>query len=251
MCFFFVKITFSAIQKIFGNFFTLNFIHCLQSQLETERFERGYLEMQLNQCEKKLTKLDDDYKIAMTENNLLKKQIQMLDENDQLTQNAEIDSTVKQLRREINQKEDELFKLTSKVNAANDDIELLQEKLQYAETQVKSLNVKLLDSFNEAETFKSQLDDREKMINYLNTSNKELSDMLKELQSNSKKLDFDSSSSYDLLNSTANDLNTSSESILNIHVNAKPVFTYNEFLLSNQVSVCPKKIWPVLLLMFD
>ncbi|XP_055300989.1 restin homolog isoform X1 [Sitodiplosis mosellana] len=182
----------------------------LKAQLETERFERGYLEMQLNQCEKKLSKLDEDYKEAMTENNFLKKQIQTLDENDQIQQNAQTEVTVKQLRREINEKEDELLKLTITYNGAKDDIELLKEKLEYAESQIKSLNNKLLDSFSEAETFKNQLDDREKMISYVNNNNKELTDMLKELQSNSKKLDFDSSSSYELLNSTANDLNTSS-----------------------------------------
>lgn len=179
--------------------------------METERFERGYLEMQLNQCEKKLIKLDEDYKEAMSQNNYLKKQIQSLDEHDQLNQIAQSDVTVKQLRREIDEKESELFKLTVACNEAKDDIEILKEKLQYAETQIKSLNIKLLESFTEAETFKNQLDEREKMIGYMNNNNKELSDLLKELQSNSKKQDFDSSASYEMLNSTANDLNTSSE----------------------------------------
>lgn len=165
----------------------------------------------MNQCEKKLSKLDEDYKEAMTENNLLKKQIQTLDENDQIQQNAQTEVAVKQLRREISDKEDELLKLTIAYNESKDDIELLKEKLDYAESQIKSLNNKLLDSFSEAEIFKNQLDERERMISYVNNNNKELSDMLKELQSNSKKLDFDSSSSYDLLNSTANDLNTSSK----------------------------------------
>lgn len=168
--------------------------------------------MQLNQCEKKLIKLDEDYKEAITENHLLRKQIQTLDEGDHINQNAQTEVTVKQLRREINEKEDELLKLTITCNESKDDIEILKEKLQYAESQIKFLNDKLLDSFSEAESFKIQLDEREKMISYVNTNNKELSDMLKELQSNSKKLDFDSSASYELLNSTANDLNTSSKS---------------------------------------
>lgn len=167
--------------------------------------------MQLNQCEKKLIKLDEDYKEAMVQNNHLKKQIQSLDDYDQLNQIAQSDVTVKQLRREIDEKENELFKLTIACNDAKDDIEALKEKLQFAETQVKSLNIKLLESFTEAETFKNQLDEREKMISYMNNNNKELSDLLKELQSNSKKQDFDSSASYEMLNSTPNDLNTSSK----------------------------------------
>lgn len=167
--------------------------------------------MQLNQCEKKLLKLDEDFKEAMIENNLLKKQVQSLDEDDHINQNVQTGVTVKQLQREVTEKENELLKLTIACNEAKDDVDLLREKLQYAENQIKLLNDKLLDSFNEAESFKIQLDEHEKMINYVNNNNKELSDMLKELQSNSKKLDFDSSASYELLNSTANDLNTSSK----------------------------------------
>lgn len=167
--------------------------------------------MQLNQCEKKLLKLDDEYKNSLIENNQLKKQIQSLDENDHIAKSALSDLTLKQFRREINEKEDELLKLTINCNEAKDDIELLKEKLQYAESQVKLLNIKLVESFSEAETFKNQLDEREKMIDYINNNNKELSDMLKELQSNSKKQEFDSSESYHLLNSTANDLNSSSK----------------------------------------
>lgn len=167
--------------------------------------------MQLNQCEKKLSKLDDDYKMAMAENNHLKKQIQLLDENDEIARNEQTDIVVKQLRREVSEKEDELVSLTIRWNDAKEDIETLKEKLDYAESQVKTLNMKLLDAFGEAESFKNQLDERELMIDYINSNNKELSDMLKELQISSKKLDFDSSSSYEMLNSTANDLNTSSK----------------------------------------
>lgn len=179
--------------------------------METERFERGYLEMQLTQCEKKLAKLDDDYKEAMTENNYLKKQIQTLDDHELSMQNSETDLVAKQFRRQIGEKEDELLKLTITYNEAKDDIEILKEKLQYAESQIKALNVKLHESFSEAESFKNQLEEREKMIVYVNNNNKELSDLLKELQSNSKKQDFDSSASYEMLNSTANELNSSSK----------------------------------------
>lgn len=187
--------------------------------METERFERGYLEMQLNQCEKKLLKLDEDYKDAMTENNQLKKHIQSLDEDDHIAKSAQVDVAIKHLRREITEKEEELMKLTISYNEAKDDIELLKEQLAYADSQVKLLNTKMLESFSEVESFKNQLEEREKMINYINNNNKELSDMLRELQSNSKKQDFDSSSSYDLLNSTANDLNSSSKSAdLIIHI---------------------------------
>lgn len=177
--------------------------------METERFERGYLEMQLSQCEKKLAKLDDDYREAMNENNYLKKQIQTLDEDEESIKNSQIDPATKHLRRQISEKEDELMKLTIIYNEAKDDIEILNEKLQYAESQVTTLNTKLFDSFNEVESFKSQLDEREKMLSYVNNNNRELSEMLKELQSNSKKLDFDSSASYEMLNSTTSDLNSS------------------------------------------
>lgn len=199
-------------QHVFFFNFKINLVNSFKAQLETERFERGYLEMQLNQCEKKLAKLDDDYKEVLIENNHLKKQIQTLDEDDELMKNSETDYAARQLRRQISEKEDELMKLTITYNEAKDDIEIMKEKLHYAESQVKLLNTKLLESFSEAESFRTQLDEREKMISYVNNNNKELSDLLKELQSNSKKQDFDSSTSYEMLNSTANDLNTSSKS---------------------------------------
>lgn len=120
--------------------------------METERFERGYLEMQLNQCEKKLAKMDDDYKDALIQNNFLKKQIQALDEHDQLSQIAQNDVTFKQLHREIEEKENELLALTIVYNESKSDVESLMEKLQYAELQVKTLNTKLLESFSEAES---------------------------------------------------------------------------------------------------
>lgn len=143
---------------------------------------------------------------------LLEEADQSLDEHDQLSQIAQCDVTVRKLRREIEEKENELLRFTVVYNESMSDVETLKEKLEYAESQVKTLNTNLLESFSEAEEFKNQLEERDKMINYMNNNIKELSELLKELQSNSKKPDFDSSSSCEIHNSTANDSILSSKS---------------------------------------
>lgn len=143
---------------------------------------------------------------------LLEEADQSLDEHDQLSQIAQGDVTVRELRREIEEKENELLRFTVVYNESMSDVRTLKEKLEYAESQVKTLNTNLLESFSEAEEFKNQLEERDKMINYMNNNIKELSELLKELQSNSKKPDFDSSSSCEIHNSTANDSILSSKS---------------------------------------
>lgn len=169
--------------------------------------------MQLNQCEKKLTKLDEDFKKVSAENNNLRKQIQAYNENGyQPTHDADSINLVEKLRREIDDRDKELFKLTHDYNDMKDDNEHLKMKLVHVQTQIGLLNEKLRESYNETENVQHALDEREKMIAYLNNNIKELNDMLKELQSSSsQKPDFESTASFDLLNSTPNDLNNSSE----------------------------------------
>lgn len=184
----------------------------MQAQLETERFERGYLEMQLNQCEKKLSKLDEKYKDMINENNCLRKQIQI--NNEELNDNPKntvTDKAVKQLQRELENKEKELVQLTLNCNESRDEIEMLKEKLNYAQAQIKSLDQRMLQSHDEIEKYKVQLEEREKMIDYVNNNNRELSELLSELQSSTRKHDADSTASCEMLESTSNDLNTSSK----------------------------------------
>lgn len=183
--------------------------------METERFERGYLEMQLNQCEKKLTKLDEDFKNAMIENHDLKKQVQSLDEmSSDSNQTTEANKVAKRFQRELSTKENEIERLTVNCNDARYEIESLKEQLAYAQAQVKSLDSKVLGSLDDIENFKNELENRDKMINYLTNNNEELTELLKELQSSKRKPDFDSSASCEMLESTSADLNSSSKLLL-------------------------------------
>lgn len=176
--------------------------------------------MQLNQCEKKLSKLDADYRDAMNENNELKKHIQSIDElSSEEQRNLATDKVVKQLQREINEKESELLQLTLNCNDSKHEIESLEEKLNYAHVQIKSLDEKVLQSLDEIEKFKNELEQRDKMIDYVNNNNKELSELLQELQSSTRKQEFDSSTSCEMLESTSTDLNTSSKCSRIIYLN--------------------------------
>lgn len=190
----------------------------LRAQLDTEKFERNYLELQLQQCEKKLAKLDEDFKHAMIENHDLKKQVQSLDEmSSDSSQTTETNKAAKRFQRELNKKESEIERLTVSCNDARDEIDSLKEKLTYAETQIKSLDSKVLEMLDEIEKFKNELEQRDKMINYLTNNNEELSELLKELQSSKRMTsDFDLSTSCEPLESTASDLNSSSKWLMMI-----------------------------------
>lgn len=180
--------------------------------LETERFERFFIFNQLNQCEKKLAKLDEDFKNAMIENHDLKKQVQSLDEmSSDHSQTTETDKAAKRFQRELNKKENEIERLTVSRNDARDEIESLKDQLVYAQSHVKSLDAKVLEMLDEIETFKNELQKRDEMIAYMSKNNEELSELLKELQTSKRKTDFDSSTSCEMLESTCNDLNSSSK----------------------------------------
>lgn len=185
--------------------------------------------MQLNQCEKKLAKLDEDFKSAMIENHDLKKQVQSLDEmSSDSSQTTESDKTKKRFQRELSKKENEIERLTVSCNDARDEIESLKEQIAYAQTQVKSLDSKVLESLDEIQKFKNELENRDKMIDYLTNNNEELSELLKELQSSKRKPDNDSSASCEMLESTPTDLNSSSKRLLIIFL----FFSYFQALYS-------------------
>lgn len=183
--------------------------------METERFERGYLEMQVKHNEEKLAKYDVDHKKAMAEINDLKKHITALMEEIATPNKSNVDPMVKRLRKNLDEKEDELAKYIQNVSELADSNALLSDKIQYAEKQIQMLTVKTFDLQDDMEKLSAQLVDRENVIKFMEETNKQQQELIKELRRPARSEDGRSEesrfneSSYEVLDSTSTSNNTS------------------------------------------
>lgn len=192
--------------------------------------------MQLKHLDEKFTKLDAENRTALIENNDLRKQVQQLTEDVATPQkNYKIDQAVKQLQRQLDEKEEELIKLTMDQNAAKEDNDLLSKQLTYSEIQVKSLNEKLLQLHDDVEDLKANIEQRDSTIDFVNKEKTDLEELVRELRSSSRKQDFDSSSSYDMLE-TSKDLNNSSKFHLFIFIAFLSVIYSIDYIDRNRFS---------------
>lgn len=112
---------------------------------------------------------------------------------------------VKRLRKELNEKEDELIKIKLNVNVLADSNALLTEKLSYMEKQVKQLTARKMELYENVEKLKEEFEERGKMLDYLTTTNKELDEHVKDLRSQLNKSGSVLDSSYDYLNNSSSD----------------------------------------------
>lgn len=158
--------------------------------------------MQVKCNEEKLAKIDGEYKKAMTEINDLKKHITALMEEIATPNKSNVDPMVKRLRKCLDEKEDELAECIQNANALTDANGFLNEKIQYAEKQIKTLTEKTFDLQDDMDKLKLELEDREKVISYMNGANKDLEELVKELRTSSHSERRVMDSSFDLLNSS-------------------------------------------------
>lgn len=180
------------------------FIYRNQAQLETERYEKGYLEMQVKHSEEKLAKLDLDHKNSVAEIHDLKKYINQLRDDIASPNQLNIDQLTKRLQKELNEKDEELSKCILDANVMKETNGFLNKKIIYMEKQMKLLSNKTLELHDDIEKIKLELDERDKIINYVNNNNKELEEMIKNLQTQSDKNGMDSTS--DFLDSSSNEM---------------------------------------------
>lgn len=159
--------------------------------------------MQVKHNEEKLSKTEAEYKKAMSEINDLKKHITALMEEIASPNKSNVDPMVKRLRKCLDEKEDELAECIQNMNALTDTNAFLTEKIQYAEKQIKTLTQKTIDLHDDIDKLKAELEDREKVISYMNGVNKDLEELVKELRTSlhPERRVFDSS--FDLLNSSS------------------------------------------------
>lgn len=158
--------------------------------------------MQVKYNEEKLSKTEGEYKKAIAEINDSKKHITALMEEIASPNKLNVDPMVKRLKKCLDEKEDELAECIQNMNALTDTNAFLNEKIQYAEKQIKTLTEKTIDMHDDIDKLKAELEDREKVISYVNGVNKDLEELVKELRTSSlpERRVFDSS--FDLLNSS-------------------------------------------------
>ncbi|XP_053948709.1 GRIP and coiled-coil domain-containing protein 2 isoform X2 [Anastrepha ludens] len=157
-------------------------LYNLRAQLETERYEKGLLEVQIKQNEDKIRKLNQDHK-------KLQQTIQDL-RNDILTQSTESSSPSKdgeqmkrRLCRELTLKEAEIANLTETLGNLNEEKSLVQEKLSFADKKIVVCmeRIALLDF--KVDELTAELEQKEQTIKYLNENKLELEQFINETRS--------------------------------------------------------------------
>lgn len=174
----------------------------LKAMLETERYERGYLEMQAKHNEEKLSKLDAEYKKASATINELNKQIANLRDEIEASERNGVDRVIRDLRKQIQEKDDKIEDCIMDMNALKDSNSLLEEKIKYAEKQIKNLSNDKAILYNDMDQFKIELDERDKNILCINNRNKELEDMIREMRTDASPNKKLYESSFDFLNAS-------------------------------------------------
>uniref|UniRef100_A0A1A9Z3S6 Uncharacterized protein n=1 Tax=Glossina pallidipes TaxID=7398 RepID=A0A1A9Z3S6_GLOPL len=108
----------------------------LRAQLETERYEKDLLEIQIKENENKILKLNEDHKCLIQQMEELKIDVVKKSSENNLSVNCERNGDEQRFIKEISRKDDEILKLSETVRAAQDDKILAKEK----ETRLAGLN---------------------------------------------------------------------------------------------------------------
>ncbi|XP_004529555.1 major antigen isoform X2 [Ceratitis capitata] len=171
-------------------------LYNLRAQLETERYEKGLLEVQIKQNEEKMKKLNQDHK-------KLQQTIQDL-KNDILTQTAESSSPKckdgeqikRRLCKEVAQKEAEVAKLNDLLGNLREEKNLVQEKLHCADKRIRIFSDRIKELEFRVDELTAELERKEHMIQCLTESKLELEQFINETRSagnNSRPDYFDNS----------------------------------------------------------
>ncbi|XP_039959028.1 rootletin isoform X2 [Bactrocera tryoni] len=159
-------------------------LYNLRAQLETERYEKGLLEVQIKQNEEKMKKLNQDHK-------KLQQTIQDL-KNDILTQNTTESSSPKnkdgeqmkrRLCREVSQKETEIAKLNEVLGNLREEKNLVQEKLRHAEKQIMVCMNRITELDLKVDELTTELEQKEFTIQCLSENKLELEQFINETRS--------------------------------------------------------------------
>uniref|UniRef100_A0A1A9VRY2 Uncharacterized protein n=1 Tax=Glossina austeni TaxID=7395 RepID=A0A1A9VRY2_GLOAU len=158
-------------------------LFALRAQLDTERYEKRLLQIQIKQNEDKILKLNQDHKRLM-------QQIQEL-KIDALMKTSENNSSVdregdehnqaqKRLVKEISQKDNEIMKLSETLRATEEDKILAVEKLTYNERQIEICGKRIQHLEFKINDLTEEIEKRDNTIKYLTDAKVELEQFIAE-----------------------------------------------------------------------
>ncbi|KAL9879413.1 rootletin isoform X2 [Glossina fuscipes] len=174
-------------------------LFALRAQLDTERYEKGLLEIQIKQNEDKILKLNQDHKRLIQQIQELKIDVLMKTNENNSSVDREGDEhnqAQKRLLKEISQKDNEIIKLSETLRATEGDKILAEEKLTYNERQIAicGKRIELLEF--KINDLTEEIEKRDNTIKYLTDTKVELEQFIAETRAAASNASIEVDSSF-------------------------------------------------------
>uniref|UniRef100_A0A1I8N206 Uncharacterized protein n=1 Tax=Musca domestica TaxID=7370 RepID=A0A1I8N206_MUSDO len=197
-------------------------LYNLRAQLETERYEKGLLEVQIKQNEDKILKLNQDHKKLQHQIQDLKNDILLKTSDGTNSSNREgqVEQIHKRLLKEMTLKENEIIRLNDIVRNLREEKALIQEKLSYAQKQIAICMNRIKELDYKVDELSDTIEKRDGTIKFLTDSKIELEQYIAEYRSANMQSDlngsmecFDSSFARNIGNTNASSNVSSPENL--------------------------------------
>ncbi|XP_055624263.1 centromere-associated protein E isoform X2 [Toxorhynchites rutilus septentrionalis] len=170
----------------------------LKAQLEAERYEKGYLEVQLKQLQDKNDKFLEDKRKYLKEIRELKAELQTCNrENESPNKQRGADHKLSRIERQLAEKEAALDQLKVELETVSENNKNATEMINYRNTQIVKLKDKIQEQEASIVTLSECVEEKELMIKYLRESNDDLQNFIKE-----NRLERDNTVATDTLNTS-------------------------------------------------
>lgn len=178
-------------------------IKMLKAQLDAEKYERGFLEVQCKQYEEQMNKLTNERKQYQLEIERLKSDIASHDtENFSPNRNVKDELAKNRLQKQIDEKNEQIYDLKTELENLMHDRDTTKKKLVYTEKETRKYLVRIEDLELAMTDQQTGLQDRDAKIQDLESQVNELEFHLQHLRDSIPKEVLDSST--DLLEFSMN-----------------------------------------------
>ncbi|XP_055371224.1 uncharacterized protein LOC129605466 [Condylostylus longicornis] len=189
-------------------------LHILKASLETEKYERGYLEIQNKQYEEKIKKLENERKHYLSELQDLRGRFSSDDNssNSSSCKNSVNIQEKNRLQKLLYDKEELIFDLKQNLDSLSEEKDLIKEKLKYAQNEMSIYFSKISEMEFERTKLLEDIEKKDETLRILSDAKNELEDIVNELQSQNRCV-LDQSSSLDYLDLSSSHNSNSSNSL--------------------------------------
>ncbi|XP_055597905.1 uncharacterized protein LOC129747632 isoform X2 [Uranotaenia lowii] len=151
----------------------------LKAQLEAERYEKGYLEVQLKQLQDKNEKLLEDKSKHLKELRELKVELQNCNrENESPNKKRGVDHKLVRIERQLLEKEEMLDKLRIELETVNENNRNANEMISYRNTQIVKLKDQILELEGSISTLSECIEEKEEIIKLLRLEKDDLQNFI-------------------------------------------------------------------------